>query len=573
VPAVEAIGEDPQELRRSLRDLVAASMLPAIWTAYDPDQVAQSVTEVLVRMIGLEFAYMSLRWGGDQPAIEVARVCGRIAGRSRSAIRGVLAPWLDRYPPAEVVTLADPFDSGSVRVAFVPVPAGEDAMIAAASHEAAFPTAAQRLLLEVTANQAAIAIRRWQAEHALQRLNETLEERVAAEIKERMKIEEAFRQAQKMEAVGQLTGGIAHDFNNLLAGIVGSLDLMQTRIAQGRTETVERYARAAMSSAQRAAALTHRLLAFSRRQPLDPKPVNANQLVASMEDLLRRTIGPLHALEIVTAGGLWTTLCDPNQLESAILNLAINARDAMPNGGKLTIETCNAHLDNAYVAAQRDVTPGQYVCICVTDSGTGMPPDVIARAFEPFFTTKPLGQGTGLGLSMVYGFAKQSEGHLRIYSEVGQGTTIKIYLPRHRGTAAEEESRECTAEVPRSEAGETVLVVEDEPVIRDLIVEVLQDLGYRALEAPDGPSGLKVLHSRERVDLLVTDVGLPGINGRQLADQARVTRPGLKVLFITGYAENATLANGFLDPGMEMITKPFAIEALATRIRSMIQGS
>jgi PAS domain S-box-containing protein len=398
----------------------------------------------------------------------------------------------------------------------------------------------------------------------------TAEKEAAAELEQ---AQEALRQAQKMEAVGQLTGGIAHDFNNLLAGIVGSLDLMQTRIAQGRTETVERYARAAMSSAQRAAALTHRLLAFSRRQPLDPKPVNANQLVASMEDLLRRTIGPLHALEIVTAGGLWTTLCDPNQLESAILNLAINARDAMPDGGRLTIETCNAHLDNAYVAAQRDVTPGQYVCICVTDSGTGMPPDVIARAFEPFFTTKPLGQGTGLGLSMVYGFAKQSEGHLRIYSEVGQGTTVKIYLPRHRGTAEEEESRECTAEVPRSEAGETVLVVEDEPVIRDLIVEVLQDLGYRALEAPDGPSGLKVLHSRERVDLLVTDVGLPGINGRQLADQARVTRPGLKVLFITGYAENATLANGFLDPGMEMITKPFAIEALATRIRSMIQGS
>jgi PAS domain S-box-containing protein len=397
----------------------------------------------------------------------------------------------------------------------------------------------------------------------------TAEKEAAAELEQ---AQEALRQAQKMEAVGQLTGGIAHDFNNLLAGIVGSLDLMQTRIAQGRTETVERYARAAMSSAQRAAALTHRLLAFSRRQPLDPKPVNANQLVASMEDLLRRTIGPLHALEIVTAGGLWTTLCDPNQLESAILNLAINARDAMPDGGRLTIETCNAHLDNAYVAAQRDVTPGQYVCICVTDSGTGMPPDVIARAFEPFFTTKPLGQGTGLGLSMVYGFAKQSEGHLRIYSEVGQGTTVKIYLPRHRGTAEEEESRECTAEVPRSEAGETVLVVDDEPVIRDLIVEVLQDLGYRALEAPDGPSGLKVLHSRERVDLLVTDVGLPGINGRQLADQARVTRPGLKVLFITGYAENATLANGFLDPGMEMITKPFAIEALATRIRSMIQG-
>ncbi len=398
----------------------------------------------------------------------------------------------------------------------------------------------------------------------------TAEKEAAAELEQ---AQEALRQAQKMEAVGQLTGGIAHDFNNLLAGIVGSLDLMQTRIAQGRTENIERYAKAAMSSAQRAAALTHRLLAFSRRQPLDPKPVNANQLVASMEDLLRRTIGPQHALEIVMAGGLWTTVCDPNQLESAILNLAINARDAMPDGGKLTIETANAHLDNAYAASQRDVTPGQYVAICITDTGTGMPPDVIARAFEPFFTTKPLGQGTGLGLSMVYGFAKQSEGHLRIYSEVGQGTTIKIYLPRHRGAAMEDQPADPALEAPRAEAGETVLVVEDEPVIRDLIVEVLRELGYRALEATDGPAGLKVLQSRKRIDLLVTDVGLPGINGRQLADQARVTRPGLKVLFITGYAENATLANGFLDSGMEMITKPFAIEALATRIRSMIQGS
>ena len=411
------------------------------------------------------------------------------------------------------------------------------------------------------------------AEETLRHLNQTLEERGEERTQELLRAEEQLRQAQKMEAVGQLTGGIAHDFNNLLAGIVGSLDLMQTRIAQGRTENVERYAKAAMSSAQRAAALTHRLLAFARRQPLDPKPVNANQLIASMEDLLRRTIGPLHALEIVTAGGLWTTLCDPNQLESAILNLAINARDAMPDGGKLIIETANGYLDDAYAAAQPELRSGQYVAICITDTGTGMPPDVIERVFEPFFTTKPLGQGTGLGLSMVYGFAKQSEGHVRIYSEVGQGTTIRIYLPRYRGTAQEEPSEVSFAEVPRAEAGETVLVVEDEPVIRNLIIEVLQDLGYRALEASDGPAGLKILQSRQRIDLLVTDVGLPGINGRQLADAARETRPELKVLFITGYAENATLANGFLDPGMEIFTKPFAVEALATRIRSMIQGT
>jgi CheY-like chemotaxis protein len=375
-----------------------------------------------------------------------------------------------------------------------------------------------------------------------------------------------------MEAVGQLTGGIAHDFNNLLAGIVGSLDLMQTRITQGRTDELGRYVGAAMGSAQRAAALTHRLLAFSRRQPLDPKPVEANRLVAGMEDLLRRTLGPAISLEMVMAGGLWRTLCDPVQLESALLNLCINARDAMPDGGRLTIETANAHLDDAYAAAQRDVTSGQYVAICVTDTGTGMPADLIERVFEPFFTTKPIGQGTGLGLSMVYGFAKQSEGHVRIYSEEGQGTTVKLYLPRHRG---EEESTQAEArdvEPPRAEAGETVLVVEDEPVVRGLIVEVLGDLGYRAIEAPDGPAGLKLLQSKQRIDLLITDVGLPGINGRQLADQARERRPDLKVLFITGYAENATLANGFLEPGMAMLTKPFAVDALVRKVSQLSEG-
>jgi PAS domain S-box-containing protein len=383
--------------------------------------------------------------------------------------------------------------------------------------------------------------------------------------------EEALRQSQKMEAVGQLTGGIAHDFNNLLTGIVGSLDMLRTRIAQGRLDTVDRYMTAATTSANRASALTHRLLAFARRQPLDPRPVQANALVASLEDLFRRTVGETVTLEVVLAGGLWPTLCDPNQLESALLNLVINARDAMPDGGKLTIETCNAHLDDTYIAAQRDVKPGQYICICVTDTGTGMPQDVIERAFDPFFTTKPIGQGTGLGLSMVYGFAKQSEGHAKIYSEVGQGTTIKIYLPRYRGETEAEIEAATLAEAPRAESGETVLVVEDEPVVRSLVVEVLEDLGYRTLEAADGPEGLKLLQSRRRIDLLITDVGLPGLNGRQLADAAREKRPDLKVLFITGYAENATLAAGFLEPGMQMITKPFAVDALAQKIRSIIK--
>ena len=386
--------------------------------------------------------------------------------------------------------------------------------------------------------------------------------------------EAALRQAQKMEAVGQLTGGIAHDFNNLLAGIIGSLDLMQSRIAQGRMDTVERYAKAAAHSAQRAAALTHRLLAFSRRQPLDPRPVQPNALVASMEDLLRRTIGPLHPLEVVMAGGVWTTLCDPHQLENAILNLAINARDAMPHGGTVVIEASNASLDDAYVAKQRDVKPGQYVCISVSDTGSGMTADVIGRAFEPFFTTKPMGQGTGLGLSMVYGFAKQSEGHLKLYSEVGRGTTVKVYLPRHNGDATAVEQAVTGESIMPTPAGkgETVLVVEDEPVIRALIVDVLEELGYRTLEAGNGQAGLSLLQSRARIDLVVTDVGLPGLNGRQLVDQAREMRPNLKALFITGYAENATLANGFLDPGMEMITKPFTIAALTDKVSRMMQA-
>ncbi|RYD49487.1 MAG: response regulator, partial [Sphingomonadales bacterium] len=317
---------------------------------------------------------------------------------------------------------------------------------------------------------------------------------------------------------------------------------------------------------------THRLLAFSRRQPLDPRPVRANPLVASMEDLLRRTIGERVELELVLAGGLWLTLCDPNQLENALLNLVINARDAMPEGGKLTIETCNAHLDDAYAARLRDVKPGQYICICVTDTGTGMDADTIAKAFEPFFTTKPIGQGTGLGLSMIYGFARQSNGYAKIYSEVGEGTTFKLYLPRFRGSVEGEEELPQLNEAHATHAGEIVLVVEDEPVVRGLIVETLNELGYRAIEAADGPKGVDILRSKKRIDLLITDIGLPGLNGRQVADAGRAVRPELKVLFMTGYAENAALASGFLEPGMTMITKPFAMEALATRIRSIIEG-
>ncbi|ARO53840.1 hybrid sensor histidine kinase/response regulator [Methylorubrum zatmanii] len=385
-------------------------------------------------------------------------------------------------------------------------------------------------------------------------------------------VEEALRQAQKMEAVGQLTGGLAHDFNNLLAGISGSLELMQTRMQQGRLTDVDRYMTAAQGASKRAAALTHRLLAFSRRQTLDPKPTNVNRLAAGMHELIQRTVGPGIPVEVVEASNLWPALVDPPQLENALLNLCINARDAMPDGGRITIETANKWLDEQ-AARKLDMPEGQYLSLCVTDTGTGMPPEVVARVFEPFFTTKPIGEGTGLGLSMIYGFAQQSGGQVRIYSEVGQGTTVCIYLPRHYGEIANDDPTAQLAVLPRSEQGETVLIVDDEPTVRMLVSDILEDLGYTAIEAGDSATGLKVLQSDVRIDLLVTDVGLPGgMNGRQMADAARVSRPDLRVLFITGYAENAVLGNGHLAPGMAVLTKPFAIETMAARIRSMIEA-
>jgi CheY-like chemotaxis protein len=327
----------------------------------------------------------------------------------------------------------------------------------------------------------------------------------------------------------------------------------------------------AQNATKRAAALTHRLLAFSRRQTLAPRPTDVNRLIASMEDLIRRTVGPTIEVEVVAAAGLWASQIDSNQLENALLNLCINARDAMPDGGRLTVETSNRWVDE-HTARARDMLPGQYVSLCVSDTGTGMTPEVISRAFDPFFTTKPLGQGTGLGLSMIHGFARQSGGHVRIYSELGQGSMVCLYLPRHHTAATEDETTGEAADLPRAEPGETVLVVDDEPAIRMLVSEVLEDLGYAAIEAEDGLSGLKVLQSKGRVDLLITDVGLPrGMNGRQLADAGRVDRPDLKVLFITGYAENALFGNGHLEPGMHVLTKPFAIEALATRIKNIIK--
>ncbi|WP_425267018.1 ATP-binding protein [Caulobacter radicis] len=383
--------------------------------------------------------------------------------------------------------------------------------------------------------------------------------------------EEALRQAQKMEAVGQLTGGLAHDFNNLLSGISGSFEMIGTRLSQGRSRDVEKYLSAGQGAARRAAALTHRLLAFSRRQTLSPKPIVINRLMADFVELVRRTVGPSIKVETVAAAGLWATLVDDNQLENALLNLCINARDAMPDGGRITIETGNKWLDRRS-ADERGMEPGQYVTVCVSDTGVGMDKSIQDRVFDPFFTTKPMGEGTGLGLSMVYGFARQSHGHVRIYSEVGQGTMVCIYLPRHFGEEAAPETDAHAVQPAPAAAGETVLVVDDEPTVRMLIVDALQELGYACAEAADGPAGLRLLQSNARFDLLITDVGLPGgLNGRQVADAARALRPGLKVMFITGYAENAALNHGHIQPGMEVLTKPFAVSDLAARVDRMMR--
>jgi len=380
--------------------------------------------------------------------------------------------------------------------------------------------------------------------------------------------QEALRQSQKMEAIGQLTGGIAHDFNNLLTGIIGSLDIVRRRMATDRLDEIPRFMDAATATAQRAGALTHRLLAFARRQSLDIRPNDINRLVANMEDLLHRTLGEHIELECSLAPDLWTASTDANQLESAVLNLAINARDAMPNGGRLTIETTNVHLDAAYALRQDDVDPGDYVVIGVSDTGFGMPADVVARAIDPFFTTKPIGEGTGLGLSMVYGFAKQTRGHLRIYSEIEHGTTVKLYLPRALQDAVVLEKR--AEEVPQGQ-GETILVVEDDATVRLILADVLEELGYNVLSASDARPAIPILQSDRRIDLMVSDVMLPHINGRKLAEIARASRPDLKVLFVTGYAENATFRGEFLAPGMDMLTKPFALDDLGAKVRAMIE--
>jgi PAS domain S-box-containing protein len=426
------------------------------------------------------------------------------------------------------------------------------------------------------AAEAAVAIDNARLVGQLRNLNEQLEQRVSAEVARRAEAEEALRQSQKMEAVGQLTGGLAHDFNNLLTVVTGNIGMAQRAldVANVTDARTRRALTGAMKGAERAATLTQRLLAFSRRQPLAPKVVDVDKLVIGMSDLLQRSLGELIRMQIVIAPGLWRVEADPNQLESAILNLAVNARDAMPKGGELVIETANARLDENYAASHAEVPPGQYVMIAVTDCGSGMSKAVVDRAFEPFYTTKEIGKGTGLGLSMIYGFIKQSGGHVKIYSEEGQGTTVKMYLPRLlREADGEDDTASVSAGFETSPRQETIVVAEDDDDVRAYTVDCLRELGYRVLEAHDGPSALRLLERQESpVDLLFTDVVMPAMTGRELADEARKLQPHVRVLYTSGYTRNAIVHAGRLDPGVNMIAKPFTFEALAEKVRDALDA-
>jgi signal transduction histidine kinase/ActR/RegA family two-component response regulator len=402
---------------------------------------------------------------------------------------------------------------------------------------------------------------------------QTSNQQLKGEIVEREAAEGKVRQLQKIQAIGQLTGGIAHDFNNMLAVVIGSLDMAKRRISASEHPTATKYLDYAAEGAQRAATLTSRLLAFSRQQPLEPKAVDTNHLVAGMSELLRRSLGAQIAIETVLSGGLWRSYADPAQLESAILNIAVNARDAMPDGGKLTIETSNADLDERYARANSEVKAGQYVLISATDTGGGMAPDVIERAFDPFFTTKAVGRGTGLGLSQVFGFVKQSGGHVKLYSERGVGTTVKIYLPRHRGADSAEIGASTAAAMPLGDDKEIVLVVEDDSAVRAVSVSVLRELGYTVVEASSPKQALQCLDAREDIGLLFTDIVMPEMNGRQLVEKALEKRPDLRVLYTTGYTRNAVVHNGAVDAGTPFISKPFTVDQLAAKIREALDAA
>jgi signal transduction histidine kinase/CheY-like chemotaxis protein len=492
-----------------------------------------------------------------------------------------LAGGMENYKEGTVLPLPagkGPETQQQVRATIAAMIAEEDRLLAARRRSVALVAAYLQLLaygtLFIIMTVSIFSLsrarhRRDELEFAQEALRAT-NAKLSSEIAEREKVEGQLRQVQKMEAIGNLTGGIAHDFNNMLAVIIGALNIMQRRLDKGDTNIGE-FMKAAIDGAMRGGALTQRLLAFARKQVLEPRALDANKLVSGMSDLLRRTVGETIQTEVILAGGLWRVHADAHQLETVILNLVVNARDAMPDGGKLTIETANAHLDEGYVGRHLDVPPGQYVLLCVSDTGTGMTPEVLAKAFDPFFTTKSSGRGTGLGLSQVYGFVRQSGGHVKIYSEPGQGATVKIYLPRYHG-ADEAPAAKAPNTSPKGTPGEVILVVEDEDAVRALTSEGLRDLGYSVLAAESGEEALKILEKNKDIVLLFTDIVMPRMNGRQLSDAATKMRPGLKVLYTTGYTRNAVVHNGTLDPGVRLLGKPFTLEQLARTVRDVLDG-
>ncbi|MEA2737554.1 MAG: hypothetical protein QOH05_861 [Acetobacteraceae bacterium] len=526
--------------------------------------------DYVIRLLHAGYDVEAVRDG--QEALAAAR-----ARRPDLILSDVMMPRMDGFGLLAGVR-ADP-ELRDLPVILLSARAGEEARLegleAGADDYLVKPFSARELIARVRSNLELARLRQ-EARDALLQANEMLEQRVTEEMRRRAKAEETLRQSQKMEAIGHLTGGVAHDFNNLLTVIGGGVETLQRMLATVPLGTDDARVKRALGmiaqGAERAATLTHRLLAFARRQTLDPRPLDANKLVADMSELLRRTLGEAVALETVLAGGLWRTAADANQLENALLNLAVNARDAMPLGGKLTIETANTHLDEGYVAVHEDVVVGQYVMIAVSDTGSGMSADTLGRVFEPFFTTKDIGQGTGLGLSQVYGFIKQSNGHVKLYSEVGQGTTVKLYLPRLRSEVAESAAKVEDVAIPTGR-GETILVVEDEPAVREHSVACLRELGYQILAAEDGHAALRLLRRDAAIDVLFTDVGLPGgMTGRQLVEAARALRPALKVVYTTGYARNAIVHGGVLEPGIELLPKPFSYVGLATKIRTVLDS-